>query len=261
MRRHRSPFAGRPARLAALAALLAVLAAETGCVQRRLTIRSSPPGAVVYVGNQEIGTTPISHDFIYYGSRDITLVKDGFETLKVKAEIPAPWYDLPGIDFFSENVVPKEIRDHRTLDFQLQPQVIVPTEQLIGRAEELRRTRNVLATAPIALPGVGAAGQPVVPGTPALRHRSEPFRPCSREWLPRTWPRRPQPRRTSHRPVDSSPARSRQAFPRPLRRRDRSRRRRALRRPGRRCRWARRRPASDRAGSTSLSHVGERGVT
>ena len=46
------------------------LATQTGCVQRRLTIRSSPPGAVVYVGNQEIGTTPISHDFIYYGSRE-----------------------------------------------------------------------------------------------------------------------------------------------------------------------------------------------
>ena len=163
----------RPARFArslvstaTLFAAVAACATQTGCVQRRLTIRSSPPGAVVYVGNQEIGTTPISHDFIYYGSRDLTLVKDGFETLKVKAEIPAPWYDLPGIDFVSENLIPNEIRDHRTLDFQLQPQVIVPTEQLIGRAEELRRTRNLQATAPIALPGVAPASPSVVPVVP-----------------------------------------------------------------------------------------------
>jgi hypothetical protein len=149
-------------------AALACCTLETGCVQRRLTIRSNPPGAVVYVGNQEIGTTPISHDFIYYGSREITLVKDGYETLKVKAELPTPWYDLPGIDFVSENLIPSEIRDHRVLDFQLQPQVIVPTEQLMGRAEELRRLRNNQVTAPAALPGVGnvppAAAAPGVAG-------------------------------------------------------------------------------------------------
>ena len=149
-----------------LIALAAGCALPTGCVQRRLTIRSNPPGAVVYVGNQEIGTTPISHDFIYYGSRDLTLVKDGYETLKVKAEIPTPWYDLPGIDFVSENLVPTEIRDHRVLDFQLQPAVIVPTEQLMGRAEELRRTRNPQATAAVALPGAAPAVQPFAPVGP-----------------------------------------------------------------------------------------------
>jgi hypothetical protein len=151
---------------AVLVAIVTICALQTGCVQRRLTIRSNPPGAVVYVGNQEIGSTPISHDFVYYGSRNITLVKDGYETLKVKAEVPTPWYDLPGIDFISENLIPTEIRDHRVLDFQLQPAVIVPTEQLMGRAEELRRTRNPQATAPVALPGVAPAVQPFVPVGP-----------------------------------------------------------------------------------------------
>src|SRR5580692_11639227 len=129
MRTSQPQSAGLPWKWALLLVVLAGCALQVGCVQRRLTIRSNPPGAVVYVGNQEIGTTPISHDFIYYGSRNLTLVKDGYETLKVKAEIPTPWYDLPGIDFVSENLVPTEIRDHRVLDFQLQPAVIVPTEQ------------------------------------------------------------------------------------------------------------------------------------
>ncbi len=166
MRLSQPQSAGYLGKATALVAVLVGCAVQTGCVQRRLTIRSNPPGAVVYVGNQEIGSTPISHDFIYYGSREITLVKDGYETLKVKAELPTPWYDLPGIDFISENLIPNEIRDHRTLDFQLQPQVIVPTEQLIGRAEELRRTRNPQATAPVALPGVAPAAQPFAPVGP-----------------------------------------------------------------------------------------------
>jgi hypothetical protein len=119
-----------------------------GCVQRRFTVRSNPPGALVYIDDYPIGTTPVSTDFTYYGTRKIRLVKDGFETLTVLQPVPTPWYEMPGIDFVSENLVPGEIRDERILDYQLQPQVIVPTEQLIGRAEELRRGAHSSAPAP-----------------------------------------------------------------------------------------------------------------
>jgi len=117
-----------------------IFCAASGCVQRRFTVRSNPPGALVYIDDYEIGTTPCSTDFTYYGTRKIRLVKDGYETLTVLQPVPTPWYQYPGIDFVSENLVPGEIRDERVLDFQLQPQVIVPTDILLGRAEELRRT-------------------------------------------------------------------------------------------------------------------------
>ena len=125
--------------------LIAALAClcQTGCVQRRLTVRSNPPGALVYVDNYEIGTTPVSTDFIYYGTRQIRLVKDGYETLTVLQPVPAPWYQYFPIDFFAENVVPGEIRDERCLDFVLSPQVIVQGDQLLQRAEDLRRTTRV----------------------------------------------------------------------------------------------------------------------
>ena len=71
-----------------------------------------PPGALVYVDNYEIGTTPVSTDYIYYGTRRIRLVKDGYATLDIKQWIPPPWYEIIGIDFVSENLVPAEIRDH-----------------------------------------------------------------------------------------------------------------------------------------------------
>ena len=121
----------------------------TGCVRRRMTIRSNPPGALVYVDDYEIGTTPVSANFIYYGTRKIRLVKDGYETLTVMESIYPPWYQIPPLDFVSENLVPGEIRDQRTLTYQLRPQLVVPTEQLLGRAEQLRgRMRSAGAIAP-----------------------------------------------------------------------------------------------------------------
>lgn len=132
---------------AALASLCLALC-STGCVQRRFTIRSNPPGALVYIDDYEIGTTPVSTDFLYYGTRKIRLVKDGYETLTLLQPVPTPWYQMPGIDFVAENLAPGEIRDERVLDYQLQPQVIVPTEQLLGRAEELRRGSHASAPAP-----------------------------------------------------------------------------------------------------------------
>jgi hypothetical protein len=103
-----------------------------------MTIRSNPPGAAVYVDDYTIGTTPVSHNFTYYGTRKIRLVKDGYETLTVLQRIPPPWYQIPLLDFVSENLVPGEIRDQRTLSYQLVPQRVVPREALLERAEGFR---------------------------------------------------------------------------------------------------------------------------
>ena len=126
---------GRGLGLVGLAVLVLLL---PGCVRRRLMVRSNPPGATVYVDNQPIGTTPCATNFTYYGTREIRLVKPGFETLTINQPIPAPWYQIPPIDFVSENVLPNDIQDYRTVSFNMVPQVIVPTDQLIARAEQLR---------------------------------------------------------------------------------------------------------------------------
>jgi len=115
------------------------LASTLGCVQRRMLIRSNPPGAQVFVDNYEVGTTPCSASFTYYGTREIRLVKDGYETLVVRQPLPTPWYEYFPLDFFSENIVPGEIRDDRILNYNLVPQQMVPTEQLVSRADLLRR--------------------------------------------------------------------------------------------------------------------------
>jgi hypothetical protein len=103
-----------------------------------MTIRTNPPGALVYVDDQEIGTTPVSTDFTYYGTRKLQLMKDGFETMTVKQSFAPPWYEYPVVEFFSENLWPFELRDEHLLNFQMQPQQILPTERLLERAENLR---------------------------------------------------------------------------------------------------------------------------
>src|SRR5581483_2235016 len=113
--------------------LLLLAASQAGCVQRRLTIRSDPPGALVYVDNIQIGTTPCSTPFLYYGTRQIRLVKDGYETLTVNHTFWPPPYEWPGLDFVSENLVPFELRDKRDLNFKMSPQQLMPTDQLLER--------------------------------------------------------------------------------------------------------------------------------
>jgi hypothetical protein len=145
---------------------LALCACQSGCVQRRMLVRSNPPGAIVYVDDYEIGTTPCAVNFTYYGTRKIRLVKDGCETLTVMQSIPAPWYEYPVVDFVSENLVPGEIRDQRVLDYQLRPQAVVPSEQLIARAEQLRRGIHAATGTTSQLPGGAVRGpSPLAPPT------------------------------------------------------------------------------------------------
>jgi hypothetical protein len=149
--------------------VVCVAACLAGCVTRRMTVRTNVPGAQVYVDNYEIGRTPASTDFTYYGTRNIRVVKDGFETLSVQQPIAAPWYQIPGFDFVAENIWPFEIRDERQYTYNLQPQYVVPTEALVGRAEELRLAdARTAVVAPVAQPDLinaPAGGTQLPPGS------------------------------------------------------------------------------------------------
>lgn len=121
-----------------VAGLLMLVCFVGGCVQRRMTIRSTPPGALVYVDDYQIGTTPVSTDFVYYGTRKIRLIKDGYETLTVSQPFPLPWYQIFPLDFVTENIWPGEIRDERVVDLSMMPAAATPPEEVVGRAEVAR---------------------------------------------------------------------------------------------------------------------------
>ncbi len=170
---------------AVVAFILSVALAESANaqgVQRRLVIHTNPPGALVKIDDNEIGITPVSTSFVYYGTRKIQLIKPGFETMTFLQPIRVPWYELPGLDFFSEHVLPGERRDVRVLTYSMQPKIIVSTEQLLGRAEALRRDGQTTTLVP------SNAFSPPFPANPALlppgRPQMVPASPVSPRPLP-----------------------------------------------------------------------------
>lgn len=118
--------------------ILFCVTAFSGCVRRRMTVRTSPPGATVSVDNQVIGTTPAATSFVYYGTREFRIEKDGFKTETIRRRFNPPWYEWPVLDFVSETLWPGEIRDERIIDVQLVEQTLEPTENVVERADSLR---------------------------------------------------------------------------------------------------------------------------
>ena len=129
-----------PRRLPPILLAAAALLAATGCqsVHRRLTVQSDPPGALVLVDGKRIGFTPASVSFDYYGTREVTLVKDGFETEKFLTPVKPPAYQVPPADFVSDNFLPGQVEDRRVIRKRLRPRVVAPTGDVLNRADELR---------------------------------------------------------------------------------------------------------------------------
>ena len=110
-----------------------------GCVERIMKIDSRPQGARVLINDEDVGTTPVQVSFLWYGDYDIVLRKEGYRTLKTHYLAQPPWYELPGVDVFSEVLWPGMIRDVHTLPvFELQPASPAPVEDVLRRAVDLR---------------------------------------------------------------------------------------------------------------------------
>lgn len=127
-----------------------VVVSLTGCVQRRLIIRSQPEGAFVTIDRRPIGLTPLSVPYTYSGTREIQLEKDGFKTIKVQQRVDPTWYEKFPASFVTENFWPRELRDERLLEFQLEPKSQVQENLLLDRANDLRlNIQRGTVTAPI----------------------------------------------------------------------------------------------------------------
>jgi hypothetical protein len=121
-----------------LVTAVAGLSCLTGCVERRYTIRSNPPGALVVVNDEEIGATPVSAPFTYYGDRKITLMHEGYLTRTVIQPIKAPWYDNYLTEFFTENLIPYTFRDEREFTYDMAPYAPADVNTLLRNGESLR---------------------------------------------------------------------------------------------------------------------------
>jgi hypothetical protein len=111
----------------------------SGCVRRTITINTEPTGAIVHLNDEEIGPTPVSRDFTWYGDYDVIIRKPGFQTLFTHVETPRPWYQVPPIDFFADCLWPGHIHDQHEAFFELTPKGEISPETVISNAEEARR--------------------------------------------------------------------------------------------------------------------------
>jgi hypothetical protein len=127
-----------PALCATLACLSASCAAD-----RRLMVLSEPPGALVRLDNQLVGTTPYEAPFDSYGTRRLTLYKDGYLPHSRLLVLEPPWYARFPLDLFSEVLIPVGWRDWREERIALEPvregEISAPDlEAVLRRAESLR---------------------------------------------------------------------------------------------------------------------------
>jgi hypothetical protein len=123
-------------RAALLLALFVAAVGAGGCVERELTVDSEPRGALVYLNDQEVGRTPFKKEFLWYGTYDVTVRKEGYEPLRTTAPVIAPWWQFFPIDLVPE-VLPFRLNDTHHLSFTLKPtsETKVDPDRLVQRAE------------------------------------------------------------------------------------------------------------------------------
>ena len=109
-----------------------------GCVERQLTINTEPQGALVTLNDEEIGTSPVTASFEWYGDYDVRISKEGYQTLKTHRKLEGPWYDKFPFDFFAM-LNAKRTVDSYEWTFELGPRQEIGREELIRNAEELQK--------------------------------------------------------------------------------------------------------------------------
>ena len=114
----------------------------TGCVERKLTIVTEPPAAVVWLNDEEIGVTPVTVNFNWYGDYNIRIEKPGYDILNTHQLLERPAHDVFPLDFFAEVLWPGTIEDSYTWTFDLEPFQQASAAELIEQANQMRENAN-----------------------------------------------------------------------------------------------------------------------
>lgn len=128
-----------------LAVLLPGLLA--GCVERTIKVTTQPQGATVILNDEEVGRTPADVRFLWHGTYDVIVRKEGYQTLHTSKKIDLPVYQWPVIDIFTELLIPYTWHEQHAWNFDLEPQQLPQREELIERATEFRHEAQEGGTA------------------------------------------------------------------------------------------------------------------
>ena len=118
----------------------------TGCVERTITITSDPPGALVYLNDEEVGRTPVTVPFTFYGTYDVRLEHEDFQPLWTQKKADAPWWETPGPDLVAEAIPnnKSELRWH----FEMQQRSPADESALLDRARQMKSSLQPPAPQP-----------------------------------------------------------------------------------------------------------------
>ena len=106
------------------------------CIRDR--INTEPQGALVTLNDEQIGVSPVTVSFNWYGDYWVRASKEGFETLDTHRELKAPLHDRFPFDFFAGVLYPGQITDDYEWTFELAPRQDLTREQLLEQADALR---------------------------------------------------------------------------------------------------------------------------
>ena len=119
--------------------VVALAGAIGGCVRRTMTIHTEPiSGARVILNDEDVGISPVTVDFTWYGDYDLILRHPDYQTLNTHWRIREPWYQIPPVDFVTEVLLPVTLHDRHEQTFTLTEQTLPTREELVKRADEIR---------------------------------------------------------------------------------------------------------------------------
>ena len=125
----------------------------TGCVERKLTINTVPAGALIELNDEEIGTSPVTVSFKWYGDYNIRASKKGYETLQTHRLLKQTFHDKFPFDFFYGVLCPKKIVDEHEWTFQLKQYTPPDRQKLIQQSLRIKQQlESEVATKPVTIP-------------------------------------------------------------------------------------------------------------
>ena len=117
---------------------LVLLLFLAGCVERRLWVRTDPPGATVRINGAEVGTAPVSWRFDHYGTVLVEADLAGHQPVQKAFKLRTPWYQRPVVDFFADVLWPGKIKDDHELALHLEPERPLTPAEIEAGIEEVR---------------------------------------------------------------------------------------------------------------------------
>ncbi len=114
-----------------------IICFNIGCVERKLSIVTEPAGAQVALNDEEIGLSPVTVGFEWYGDYNVRISKEDYVSINTHRNLQRPIRDYFPIDLLADMFSSRV--DEYTWNFKLEPYEQPSREFLIDEALSLRK--------------------------------------------------------------------------------------------------------------------------